>query len=84
MMYTDGGPVHPPYASPREEDWGLNRVKWWDLKFCWRPQTCFLTGRQLWGKRAYSGVRYIHGPGEPVQDVYWIERDEFILWQLKK
>ncbi len=71
-------------GAPREEDWGLNRVKYWEYKLCWRPKTCFLTGKQLWGKRAYYGERYIHGPGEPVVEDFWIDRDQFLVWQLTK
>lgn len=70
--------------SPREEDWGLNKVVNWKYKFCWRPQTCFLTGKQLWGKRAYHGNRMINGPGTPVFDDYWIDRDKFLVWRLTK
>lgn len=73
-----------PMQSPPSEDWGLRRAKDWKLTFCWRPQTCFLTGQQLWGKRAYRGIRWIHGPGEPVEDTYWVEKNEFLLWQLTK
>jgi len=69
--------------SPRSQDWGLNRVKDWALALCWTPKYCFLTGRRLWGVRAYHGIRIITGPGEPVIDHYWVERDEFILWKLK-
>jgi hypothetical protein len=42
-----------------------------------------LTGRSLWGRYAYRCVRYIHGPGDPVEDVYWIEKIEFLIWRLK-
>jgi hypothetical protein len=63
---------------------GLSRVKTWDLEICWLPRTCFLSGQQLWGRQAYHGLRWIHGPGEPVVGEYWIERNEFLLWQLKK
>jgi len=71
--------------APRTEDWGLNRARGWKLKLCWTsPQTCFLTGKQLWGRQAYHGVRMIDGPGDPVINSYWIEKNEFIIWQLKK
>lgn len=70
-------------ASSLSDDWGLNRVKWWELKLCWLPKRCFLSGQDLWGKKAYKGVRYIHGPGDPVEDVYWIEKNEFLMWRLK-
>ena len=70
-------------ASPPSEDWGLNRARGWKLRFCWTPQKCFLSGKPLWGKRAYHGVRMITGPGEPVYEDYWISRDDFIIWNLK-
>jgi hypothetical protein len=74
---------HAPTQAPLSDDWGLNRVKGWDYRLCWLPAKCFLTGRSLWGHYAYRGVRYIHGPGEAVQDVYWIEKNEFLIWRLK-
>lgn len=71
--------------SPLEDDWGLNKAQNWKLKLCWtRPRDCFLTGKPLWGKLAYHGVRVITGPGEPVYEDYWIDRNEFIIWNLKK
>ena len=74
---------HAPDGSPPSQDWGLSRVKWWELKLCWLPKKCFLSGQGLWGRYAYKGARYIHGPGEPVEEVYWIDRNEFIMWRLK-
>ncbi len=69
--------------SPPSEDHGLSRATGWKLKLCWLPKKCFLTERQLWGKYAYHGVRMITGPGEPVYVDYWIEKNEFLLWNLK-
>jgi hypothetical protein len=80
MLYTDSDVM----GAPREEDWGLNKVQNWEYKLCWRPQTCFLTGKQLWAKRAYHGVRIISGPGEPVYEDYWVCRNEFLIWRLTK
>ena len=68
--------------APLSEDWGLNRAKWWELKLCWMPKKCFLTGKSLWGKRAYHGENWITGPGEPVVHHYWIEKNEFLIWNL--
>ena len=70
--------------SPPHEDWGLNRVSEWKLAMCWIPKKCYLTGKQLWGKRSYYGERWIAGPGTPVVDHFWIDRDEFIVWKLKQ
>lgn len=70
--------------SPREEDWGLQKARGWKLKLCWRPNTCFLTGKQLWGKKAYHAIRVITGPGDHILEDYWIAKDAFIFWQLKR
>ena len=73
-----------PMAAPREDDWGFRKAQGWKLKLCWQPQTCFLTGKQLWGRRAYHGVRIITGPSDPVFDHYWVERDQFLFWNLMR
>jgi hypothetical protein len=70
--------------SPPREDYGLSRARDWKLKLCWLPKKCFLTEKPLWGKRAYHGVRGISGPGEPVLVDYWIDKYEFVKWQLTK
>jgi hypothetical protein len=72
-----------PPLECNDRNWGLTRVKAWDLEFCWLPQTCFLSGQQLWGRQAYHGVRWIRGPGESVIEEYWISRNEFVIWKLK-
>ena len=67
-----------------QEDWGLKRAHNWKLKFCWKPQKCFLTGKSLWGKLAYCGTGIMSGPSEIIFEDYWIERNEFIIWKLKQ
>jgi hypothetical protein len=85
-------------ATSAAQDWGLNRITGWKLKRCWHPQTCFLTGKQLWSKQAYYGERPLltdlqlsqDNEGDPYDrdevmiQPYWVNPDEFILWQLKK
>ena len=80
MMLDEIGSVT---QSPLSEDWGLSRAKGWELKLCWLPRKCFLSKKPLWGKLAYVADRYIHGPGEPVIETYWIEKSEFIFWNLR-
>ena len=70
-------------ASPPEDDWGLQKAKGWKLKLCWLPKKCFLSGKPLWGKRAYNATRIITGPGEPIIEQYWVAKDEFIFWRIK-
>ncbi len=72
-----------PPLECNDRNWGLNRAKAWELKLCWLPRTCFLSGQQLWGQQAYHGVRWIHGPGEPEEEEYWIAKNEFVIWKLK-
>jgi hypothetical protein len=65
------------------DDWGLQKAQDWRLKLCWSPKKCYLSGKDLWGKRAYHGIRTITGPGDPVYEDYWIDRMEFLIWKLK-
>ena len=69
--------------APPSQDWGLKRASNWKLKLCWRPAHCYISGKKLWGKQAYYGERWITGPGEPVMESYWIEKTEFLIWNLK-
>jgi len=71
-------------ASPPSEDYGLGRAQYWKVKLCWTPRKCYISGKPLWGKRAYHGERWITGPGEPIVEHYWIDKYEFIKWQLTR
>ena len=64
--------------------WGLSRARDWRLILCILPKTCHLTGKKLWGKRCYKGTRVITGPGDPVIEDYYIEKFEFMKWQLTR
>ena len=70
--------------SPPSEDWGLTRATGWHLHFCLLPRKCFLTDQKLWLERCYKGTRMITGPGEPVFVDYYIDKFEFLIWQLKR
>jgi hypothetical protein len=76
-------PLDNILSSPPSEDWSLRRAQYWKLKLCWLPKKCFITGKTLWGKLAYRGERWITGPGEPIMEEYWIEKTEFLIWNLK-
>jgi hypothetical protein len=55
----------------------------WKLKFSIWPRRCFYTGKYLWLKQAYFGVSMICGPGEPVFEYRWCERNEYLLLKIK-
>ena len=67
-----------------EAQWGVSRANGWKLVLCILPKTCFLSGKKLWGKRCYKGTRVITGPGEPVIEDYYVEKFEFMKWQLTR
>ena len=71
-------------ASPPSEDWGFKRVYGWKLKLCLMPKKCFLSNKQLWFEYAYYGENYITGPGDPVIQRFWVSKEDFMLWQLKR
>jgi hypothetical protein len=69
--------------SPPSQDWSLSRASDWTLKVCCFPRKCYISGKKLWGKYAYCGTTIITGPGDPVVEHFWIDKDEFLIWNLK-
>lgn len=63
--------------------WELNRVGQWKLMFSWIPRKCYLSNKQLFAKFAYKGTRIITGPGLPEIEHYWLDKTEFLIWNLK-
>ena len=66
------------------QDWGFNLARDWRLEFCWFPKRCFLSNQILWGKFAYHGQNILTGPGDPIVEDYWLEKNEFLIWQIKQ
>jgi hypothetical protein len=66
------------------DSWTLKRASGWRLKFCWLPKKCAISKKNLWGKFAYQGYTVFSGPGDSVVEYYWIEKTEFIIWNLKE
>ena len=57
--------------------WELKRVLW--------PCHCEITGRRLWPSTlAYRGRAMYTGPGEPVYETRWHDKEEHLIWQLKE
>jgi len=77
-------PMDSVTGSPPSEDYGLTRAISWHLHFCLWPRKCFLTEKTLWLEQCYMGSRMITGPGEPIFVDYYIDKFEFLLWQLKR
>jgi hypothetical protein len=54
-----------------------------ELKWCWWPRSCSESGRLLWFTFAYRATRMWTGPGTPVFEHRWYDRNEFIILRLK-
>jgi hypothetical protein len=60
------------------------RAQWQLCRVIW-PQRCEITGQRLWpGTLAYRGRAVWTGPGTPVVEELWHDRQEHLIWQLKE
>ncbi len=55
----------------------------WKEKFVLIPRRCFYTGKYLWLKTAYYGVAMITGPGEPVFEYRWCDKNAYLFLKIK-
>jgi hypothetical protein len=69
--------------SYRSKEWGIHHVTDWHIHFCLWPRRCLFTDKTLWFEICYKGSRAIIGPGEDVVAEYYIDKFEFIKWNLK-
>lgn len=63
--------------------YNLRNIAKWKLQFNIWPRRCRLSNKLLWLTYSYKGVRMITGPGESIFYNYYIEKSEFILWNLR-
>lgn len=54
-----------------------------EYKFSFWPRRCYKTGRLVWLETAMRGRRIITGPGEPVIEDRWYNRDEALIMMIK-
>jgi hypothetical protein len=66
-------------------DWyeSFFRKAQWRLTFAWRPHRCLLSNRRIWLKLGYQGEAVWTGPGEPVFEIHWLTKEEFLVGILK-
>ena len=48
------------------------------------PRRCYLSSKTLWFKRCEVVTSMVTGPGEPVWETYWCDRNEFLLHELRR
>ena len=65
-----------------EYDPFYNRAEW-SMRFCWLPHRCALSNKLMWLKYAYKGTAMWTGPGEPVYEHRWHDKQEHLIWKIK-
>ena len=70
--------------SPVNDEFYRNRYLGAELKFAWLPKICNLTGKQIWFEKAYRLTRMITGPGTPIFEYRWHDKNTHIMWLLKR
>lgn len=55
-----------------------------DYKFAWFPEKCNLSGKRIWLKMGYRLTRIITGPGDPIFEYRWHDKNEHIIWKLRQ
>lgn len=54
-----------------------------ELKFVIFPKRCFITGKLLILEKAYKQTAMWTGPGDPVFEDRWYDKNEFLVARIK-
>lgn len=54
------------------------------LKFVWLPERCNISGKRIWLEYAYELTAMWTGPGDPIFEYRWHNKNEHIIWKLKR
>jgi len=55
-----------------------------EYKFAWLPKLCHLTGKRIWLTKGYRITRMYTGPGNPVFEHRWHDKNAHIIWKLRQ
>ena len=73
-----------PLDSRMYDDYDIFRSRAvWYLKFAWLPKRCYITNKLIWLKLAYKGTAMYTGPGDPIFEHHWVEKNEYLIAKLK-
>jgi hypothetical protein len=56
----------------------------WKLRFSFWPRRCKISNKLIWLKRGYEGVAMWTGPGDPVFEVHWHDKNAHMIYELKR
>lgn len=71
---------------PNFEDRQFREHAVWQLQFMWWPARCYLSGRFIWLKTAYKGIRKVGSIVESNYEIYeyrYHDKIEHLIWLLK-
>lgn len=54
-----------------------------ELVFSVWPRRCYVTGKLLLFENAYRATRCYTGPGDPIYEYRWYQKNEFLILRLK-
>ena len=70
------------YPNYMQDDAFKYRCIGTELKFILFPRKCYITGKALWLEKAYKQTAMYTGPGDPVFEHRWYDKNEFIKYKL--
>ncbi|NDB84159.1 MAG: hypothetical protein EB127_15785 [Alphaproteobacteria bacterium] len=75
----------PFYRNYKADDYFFDRHSIdTQLKFVFFPKRCWISGKYMWFTFAYRKVAMWTGPGEPIFEYRWYDKNEFLLLKLKQ
>lgn len=54
-----------------------------EYKFTYFPKNCFLSNKRIWLEKAYKQTAMWTGPGDPVFESRWYNKDEYLIAKIK-
>jgi hypothetical protein len=67
----------------QKDYWFKRRCIGTELKFTIMPRECYFTGKILWFVTAYKQTSMILGPGEPIFEYRWYNKQDFLIERIK-
>lgn len=56
----------------------------YQIKFAFLPKRCHASKKLIWLKFAHKRTIMWTGPGEAIFEYQWFDRNEYLLWMLKR
>lgn len=71
------------YPSFMKDDAFTHRCIGTEIKFLLWPRKCYISGKKLWLVHAYKQTAMYTGPGDPVFEHRYYEKNEFLVNKIK-